>query len=59
MDDKDSLIQALKVANEGKDRVVCDLIKDNIAKDNEIKSLKDRIVFLEKWLKWDKGKGKS
>jgi len=53
MDEKDILIEALKAANKGRGIVICKLIKDGIKKDNEIKSLKDRIEFLEKWIRWN------
>jgi len=54
--DKDNLIRSLRDANEGKQRVICDLIKDCIEKDMEISKLKGRIEFLEKWARWNKGK---
>lgn len=51
-----SLLKSLRDSNAGKDRVICDLIKDGILKDAEIDALRRRVEFLEKWAKWQKGK---
>ena len=47
------LLKALKDSNAGKDRVICDLIKDSVLKDAEINALRERVTFLEKWAQWN------
>lgn len=56
IDELFGVIAALKDSNAGKDKVICDLAKDNVAKDNEIFNLKGRVEFLEKWARWNKGR---
>jgi len=56
MDDKDNLIKALKISNEGRQIIICTLIKEGVEKAEEITKLKDRIMFLEKWAAWNIGK---
>jgi len=55
MEDKDSLIKALRAACEGRGVAICHLIKCGVEKDEEITALKERISFLEKWNRWSKG----
>lgn len=53
---ENSLLKSLRDSNAGKDRVICDLIRDCIEKDMEIARLRKHVNFLEKWARWQKGK---
>lgn len=54
--DKDNLIKSLKAACKGRGIVICHLLRCGVKKDEEIAALKERIEFLEKWARWNKGK---
>lgn len=47
MDDKDSVIEALKASNDGRQLLIDDLLFEIQQKDQEIKRLKRRVKSLE------------
>lgn len=56
INDQDSLIRALKESNEEREKLIDSLIKEGLKKDYKIIKLEDRIKFMEKWARWNKGK---